>query len=98
MMTSGEHDPATPSRISFTLPQAAGSRPSGRSNNSIVRSAAGMNEQRRVPRLLLTLRGAREHDVADSQLALGQAEEEAPGADLDVVGVRADREHRQRPA
>ena len=53
---------------------------------------------RRVARLLLTLRGAGQHDVTGPQLALGQAEEQTPGADLDVVGVRADREHGQRLA
>ena len=53
---------------------------------------------RRVPRLLLTVGGAGQHDVTGSQFALGQAEEQPPGADLDVVGMRAYREHRQRLA
>ncbi len=33
-----------------------------------------------------------------ARLALGQAEQRPAGADLDVVGMRADREHGQRPA
>src|SRR5579862_8187107 len=41
---SGQHDRAMSSRISFTLPQAVGSRPSGRSNRSMVRAAPGMKE------------------------------------------------------
>ena len=44
MHHQGEHDRATSSRIPFTVPQTAGSRPSGRSYRSIVRSAPGMNE------------------------------------------------------
>ena len=41
-----------------------------------------------------------QHDVAglQSRLALGEGEQRPAGADLDVVGMRADREHRQRPA
>ena len=53
---------------------------------------------RRVARLLLTFRGAGQHDVTGLQFALGQAEEQPAGADLDVVRVRADREHGQRLA
>src|SRR5262245_45733721 len=43
MMRSGVKDRAISSRTSFTWPQAAGNRPSGRSCNSMVRSAVGRN-------------------------------------------------------
>ena len=53
---------------------------------------------RRVARLLLAVGAAGQHDVTGPQFALGQAEEQPPGADLDVVRVRAYREHGQRLA
>jgi hypothetical protein len=37
-----------------------------------------------------------ENAVMCPQVALAPAEEQPPGADLDVVRVRADREHGQR--
>ena len=59
---------------------------------------AGQEGLRRVPRLLLALRRAGQHHVADLQpAALREAEQQPAGADLDVVGMRAEGEHGQRP-
>ena len=52
----------------------------------MVRSAPGRNECAAFARLLLAFGGAGQHDVTGPQFALGQAEEQPPGADLDVVG------------
>ena len=98
MMTSGEHDRATSSRISFTSAPDGGQPALGQVEELDGEVGAGQERMRRVARLLLTLGGAGQHDVAGPQPALGQAEQQAAGADLDVVGMRADGEHRQRLA
>src|ERR1700684_3988259 len=82
---SGENDPATPSRISFTLLHEPGSRPSGRSKNYTVRVAPVQKRTRGVPRLRPAFLGPGQHHVASPQPALGQTQKQPAGADLDVV-------------
>src|SRR6185312_1418088 len=52
----------------------------------------------RVPRLLLTFRGAGQYDVPGAQPALSETKQQPARTDLDVVGVRSDREDRERLA
>ena len=62
-------------------------------------AGAGQERLGRVAGFQVTFRGPGQHDVVDpeTRLTLGQAEQRASGPDLDVVGMGAEGEHRQRP-
>ena len=98
MMTSGEQRPRHALEDLLHAAPDGGQPSLGQVEQLDGEVRAGQERMRRVARLLLTFRGAGQHDVPGPQLALGQAEEQAAGADLDVVRVRADGEHGQRLA
>ena len=57
----------------------------------MVRSAPGRKARAAVRASCLPFRGAGQQDVASLQRAGGQLQQQSARADLDVVGVRADR-------
>ena len=95
IMRSGEQFRATSSRVSFTRPQTAGSRPSGRSWSSTVRYRPRKKGLRCVARFDLTLGRSRQDDIVSVQSGptFGQPEQGSPCPYLDVIRVRTNGEY-----